>query len=248
MIRFVAVAAGSAILLAGPPPAVAAEVLTAEQKRQVEQIVRDYLLANPEIILESVRTYQAKQEAAEEAETQAILVAQRQAIERDPMTPIAGNPKGDVTIVEFFDYNCGYCKRMVPAMQELLATDKNVRYVFKELPILSPASHTAAKAALAAWMLSPQSYLPVHVALMSSRGVLSEEKIFAAIEQAGLDVAKVRAKMTDPAVEGALQANADLARLLNIRGTPAIIVGNQLVAGAVELSKLKDLVAQARAG
>ena len=253
----VGLATAAAVMLAGvaggsargeQPGTAATNALSGEQRRDVENLIRDYLLNNPEVILESVRAYQAKREVQAEQSARAALAANRGQLDGDPMTPQAGNPKGDVTIVEFFDYNCGYCKRMIPALQELLATDKQVRYVFKEYPILRPDSETAARAALAVWKLAPDKYLPFHVALMSGRGELSEERIFKAAEPLGIDRAKLRATMDDPAVRDALRRNHELAQILNINGTPAFIVGDQLQPGAVDVAGLREMIAKARSG
>ncbi len=253
----VGLAAAAAVMLAviaggaahGEQPGdAAAKALSDEQRRDVETLIREYLLKNPEVILESVRAYQEKREVQAEQGARAALVANRGQLNDDAMAPQAGNPKGDVTIVEFFDYNCGYCKRMIPALQEILATDKQVRYVFKEYPILRPDSETAARAALAVWKLAPDKYLPFHVALMGGRGELSEERIFKAAEPLGIDRAKLKATMDDPAISEALRRNHQLGQILNINGTPAFIVGDQMQPGAVDVATLREMIAKARSG
>jgi len=153
-----------------------------------------------------------------------------------------------VTIVEFFDYQCPYCKRVFPAVQTLLKTDGNIRYVFKEFPILGPQSVVAARAALAAWKLDRDRYVPFHTALMQSRGRLSERKILDVAAEIGLDVERLRAAMADPGIDKVLARNAELARALDINGTPAFVIGEKVVPGAVDLETLTALVSQARGG
>jgi protein-disulfide isomerase len=243
---FLAAALASAVVVAGS--GAAAGALSGPQRQEVQELIRGYLMENPEVILESVRQYQAKQEAKAQAEAKAALVANRSQLESDADTPFAGNAKGDVTIVEFFDYNCGYCKQMIPTIQELLATDKNIRYVFKELPILRADSVTAAKAALAVWKIAPEKYFAYHVALMGGRGELSEDRLFRAAENLGIDTAKLKAAMVEPQIDQTIRRNRDISRLLGINGTPAFIVGDQLLPGAVDIATLREAIAKKRAG
>lgn len=237
-----------ALLVTSAQPVRAAEPLSGEQSVIIEKLVRDYILNNPEIIIESLRGYEEKHRQASEKEAQQAIATKRDALERDPTSPVAGNPKGNVTIIQFFDYRCGYCKKVVPAIQELLKTDKDVRFVFKEFPILGPESVTASHAALAAWKIAPDRYLPFHLALMESRGEMSEARVLEAAKKVGLDTDKLKAAMTDPAIATTLDRNMDLAKTLQINGTPAFIIGGQLVPGAVDLATLRDMVATARAG
>lgn len=233
--------------LAGPRPLHAAD-LSAEQRAQIESIVRQYLIQNPETIVEALQAYEERQSAVSEQASAAAIVQARQDLERDPDAPVAGNPKGNTTVVEFFDYRCGYCKRMVPTIRSLLKDDGDVRYVFRELPILGPESVTAAKAALAVAKITPEKYFPYHVALMENRGALSEARVFELAEAQGIEPARLRTAMGDPAIAAHLQRTAELARKINISGTPAFIVGGRLVPGAVDLDSLKELIKAARAG
>jgi protein-disulfide isomerase len=225
--------------------AVAAE-MTSGEKQRFEALVRQYILDHPEVVVESLQAYQARQRAAENQAAQATLAALKDHIENDPAAPVAGNPEGDVTIVEFFDYRCGYCKRVLPSIRELMKTDGNVRYVFKEFPVLGPDSVTASRAALAVWKLQPDKYFPFHTALLESRGSLTEQRIMQIAEQVGLDPARVREGMDDPGIEKTLQANFDLGRQLKINGTPAFIIGGKLVPGAIDLATMKQLLEAAR--
>jgi protein-disulfide isomerase len=224
-------------------PAVAADpALTPAQQKAVEEIVRKVLNDNPEIVLQAIQAYKAREEAAEEARIQQTLGEKRAELTQDPDTPEAGNPKGDVTIVEFFDYQCGYCKRVVPMLQEALKEDPNLRLVLKEYPVLGPQSLVAARAAQAAWKLDKAKYMPFHTAMMNAKGQLSDDKIFSLAGEAGLDVAKLKKAMDDPAVEAALLRNRELGQELGINGTPTFVIGKILIPGALPKEILKDAV------
>lgn len=231
----------------GLSPAEAAEGLAA-QRTEIEKIVRDYLLSNPETIVEALQAYEARQNAVAEKAASAAIGPVRQELERDPAAPVAGNPKGGTTIVEFFDYRCTYCKRMLPTIQSLLKSDGDIRYVFRELPILGPESVTASKAALAMWKLAPEKYFPFHVALMESRGALTEARVFELAQAQGIEPQRLRTAMADSVIEDHLRRTAELARKLGVNGTPALVIGNRLVPGAIELDSLKELITAARAG
>jgi protein-disulfide isomerase len=246
MITTILLALGAVLVSTISAPA--AEPLSAEQTRAIEQLVRDYILKNPETIVESLRGYEEKHRQAADEQAEKAIAANRDALVGDPTSPVAGNPNGNVTIVEFFDYRCGYCKKVVPSVQELLKTDKNVRLVFKEFPILGPDSVTASRAALATWKIAPDKYLALHLALMESRGEMNEARVLETAKKVGVDTDKLKAAMTDPAIKATLDRNLDLARTLHVNGTPAFIIGSQLVPGAVDLATLREMVATARAG
>jgi protein-disulfide isomerase len=220
--------------------------MTSGEKQRFDALIRQFILDHPEVVVESLQAYQARQRAAEHQEAQATLSALKDQIENDSAAPVAGNPQGDVTIVEFFDYRCGYCKRVLPSIQKLMETDGNVRYVFKEFPVLGPESVTAARAALAVWKLQPDKYFPFHTALLESRGSLTEQRIMQIAKQVGLDPARVRDGMKDPGIEETIQANYALGRQLKINGTPAFIIGGELVPGAIDLATMKQLLEAAR--
>jgi protein-disulfide isomerase len=228
-------------------PALAAEPFSDAQKQAVESLIRDYIMNHPEVMLESLQAYDARQRDAREEAAQKAVGDNRDALERDASNPVGGNPKGDVTIVEFFDYRCGYCKKVVPSIQELIKTDRNIRVVFKEFPILGPDSVTAARAALAAWKIAPEKYLPLHVALMEARGEISEARVLETAKKVGIDPEKLKAAMNDPKIQSQLEQNASLAQALQISGTPAFVVGGRVVPGAVDLATLREMVKEARA-
>jgi len=231
-----------------PAASQADEGFSDAQKQQLEKMMEQYILEHPEVLLEAVRRHQEKREAAEKERAQGAVAAHMQQLLSDPTSPVAGNPKGDVTIVEFFDYRCGYCKRVHPTIEKVLTEDKNIRLVLKEFPILGPQSLSAARAALAVWNTAPEKYVAFHNALMTSRGEFTEAKIVATAEKAGIDPEALKTAMNDKKIDDALGRNFQLAEALNINGTPAFVVGNQLVPGAVDYGTLKKLVEEARGG
>jgi len=224
--------------------AASAQQFTPEQKQEIELILRDYLLENPEVLRDALTILQERESAAEQ-ERQRLAVSQRlEELHESPNSPSMGNLQGDVTVVEFFDYQCGYCKSIADHVFDIVEADSNVKVVLKEIPILGPASTTAARAALAA--REQGKYIELHSALMSHRGQLSERTIFGIAEDLGLDVDRLRADMDAPAVTDEINANLELAQAIGVRGTPAFVVGDVVVPGAVPLESLIDLVNAAR--
>ena len=229
-------------------PGPAQSPVSAAQRAEMEKIIREYLLANPEIVIEAIQIYREREEKAQQLRAQAALAHSKELLINDPDSPVGGNPKGDVTIVEFFDYRCGYCKRILPTLQEVLNTDKNVRVVFKEFPILGPLSVFASQAALAAHKLDPKKYEAFHNAMMATPGGLSEKRVLRLAKEQGYDPTAIRKEMEAPDIQERIRKNHLLAETLNIRGTPAFVIGNELVPGAVDLDQLRQLIAQARSG
>lgn len=216
-----------------------------EQKQAIETIVREYLMNNPDVIIDVLQVAQEKLKADSRDKATAALATRKKEVFDDPTAPVAGNPKGDVTLVEFFDYRCPYCKQVVPAIDALLAEDKQLRFVYKEFPVLGPESVTAAKAALAS--RKQGKYDAFHRALMNLKGQMNEEAVFKVAASVGLDVERLKRDMADPEIDRMLKANAKLADELDIRGTPAFVVGDEIVPGAVSVSALRQLVQAARA-
>lgn len=211
---------------------------------RIESIVRDYLMREPEIIYEALQELQRRQnEAAAERQRQAV-VANRDELHHDPAAPVGGNPDGDVTLVEFFDYRCMYCRRVVSSMQALLEDDDELRVVFKELPVLGEESVRAARAALAS--REQGEYVPFHFALMRADD-LSEGAILELAADLGLDPQQLREDMRGPKVEAAIQANYSLANKLGIEGTPAFVIGDQVIPGAIDQARMRQLIEEARA-
>tara|TARA_B100000749_G_C18420307_1_gene463162 strand:+ start:689 stop:1462 length:774 start_codon:yes stop_codon:yes gene_type:complete len=222
------------------------EKLTTETVGEIERIIHDYLMEHPEVIIESVQKLREKQEAMEMEEGTQNLRAFRDQLENDPLTPIAGNPDGDITIIEFFDYRCGYCKSTLATLLQLLTEDSRVKLVFKEFPILSEESETAARAALAAEMQG--QYFTFHNALMGTRLSLTKENILEIAEKYGLDVDRLAIDMESPEVVSQVEANKKLASSLNIRGTPTFVIGEDIVPGAIDIETFREIIRKIRDG
>ena len=233
------------VLMAGVAAESRAQTPPGPDRDAIEAIVRDYLIENPEIIEEAMGLLRTKRQAEVRARAQAAIRENGEALRAHPMSPVSGNADGDVTLVEFFDYQCGYCKRALGTMEALLETDADVRVVWKELPILGPVSRIAARAAMAADRQG--RYLPFHLALMRA-SELTEEKVFEIARETGLDIERLLRDMEDPAIDAYLEETRALAQELGIGGTPAFVVGDTLVPGVIDTARMKDLVAAARAG
>ncbi len=216
---------------------------TETQTKAIEKIVRNYLLKNPSIIREAMQALEIK-EAKEKAELAASnLKRLKNDIFADPNSPTSGNEKAEVSIVAFFDYNCGYCKSSLPMLNELLAKDPSIRIVYKEFPILSQSSQLGAKAALAAQIQG--KYLEFHNALVVAEEI-SGESIKTIADQLGLDYEKLQTDMNDEKTNEYIKNNYKLAADLSIQGTPAYIVGTQIIPGAVDINTLTNIVEQER--
>ncbi len=216
------------------------------ERRKIESVIRDFILKNPEIVIEAIRGLQARDKRDAQARSKANLVKFRGEIFNNPATPVGGNVKGDVTIVEFFDYRCGFCKQVFPVVMEVLNADKNIRYVYKEFPILGSESIAASKAALAAWLTDKGKYEPFHRALMVTKGALPEQRVMKIAAKTGYDVKALKKTMADPRIDEMIEKNYALARALGINGTPAFVIGDKIVRGAIDLATFKKLISQAR--
>jgi protein-disulfide isomerase len=223
-----------------------AQTFSQEQAKAIEEMVRAYILKNPEIIREAVEALQAKEQLSADERRMATAAQLKDQLLNDPAAPVLGNPAGDVTLVEFFDYRCPYCKKASPVVDQLLKEDGKIRRVMKEFPILGPESVFAARAALAARM--QDRYEALHKALIGAKGALDQDMVFRLAKEAGVDVARMKRDMNAPEVEDALRRNRELAAALEITGTPAFIIGNDFVPGAAELETFRTLVARARKG
>ena len=211
-----------------------------------EQRVRDFLLEHPEVIMEAVQLLQERQRAAEAENLKRTIAARRDEIFNDPSAPVGGNPSGDVTVVEFFDYNCPYCRRVAPTLAEVEEADASLRIVYKEFPILGPGSRFAARAALAAQKQG--TYPAFHTALMRAQEQLDENEVITIAQAVGLDAARLQQDMQDPAIEDAIARNLELAEALGITGTPSFVIGDRIVPGAIDRRTLERLIAGARQG
>lgn len=228
-----------------PAAAQAQTPATHEARRAIEQIVRDYILANPEIIMEAVARLREKKQIAEEDADRQILAAVRDEIANDPNSYVGGNPAGDVTVVEFFDYRCGVCKQFHPIVAELVQSDTRIRRVYKEWPILGPDSVVASRAAIAS--RKQGKYLAFHVAMMESRAPLDEARILQIAASVGLDTGRLRKDMASSEVEQVIARNYALAEKLKLNGTPSFLIGDKILRGGRDLDSLRALVAEARA-
>jgi protein-disulfide isomerase len=230
-------AAAAATAVAGaatpaPAPAPVPKDFTGDQRKEIEKIVKNYLITNPEIFLEAQTALEAKMEK-EQAEKLKVAIAENaKEIYRDPQADVAGNANGDITVVEFFDYNCGYCKRGLHDVIKLVETDSNVRVVFKELPILSKGSEEASRVAIAAGKQG--KYWDVHKAMLEAKGVMNETNALAIATKLGLDIDKLKKDMASPEVEAEIKKSEALAKKMGVNGTPHFLVGDRAIPGAPE--------------
>ena len=213
------------------------------QKKQVETLIRDYILKNPEIVQEAMVELDRRQKDAENQARLKITADKTSPLYASSNHVVIGNPNGDVTLVEFFDYNCGYCKKGLVDVQKLVGEDKNLRVILKDLPILSPGSVEASKVALALKsQITPAKFWDFHVKLMATRGVVGEAQALAAARDVGADIDRLSKDMRKPELVTAIDESRGLAETLNINGTPSYVLGTELVVGAVGYDELKGRV------
>lgn len=243
-ITFRAVAFVFAMLLL-PATALAEDSFNDKQRAEIGQVVRQYLLDNPEILLEVSKELEVRQKAEEDKKREGALAANADAVFKSPHDLVAGNPKGDVTMVEFFDYNCGWCKKGLPEVMSLIENDKNLRLVMKEFPIFGGDSDYAAQAALAS--NAQGKYWEFHVALLSHEGKLTRETIDEIATAQGLDLDKLKSDMQSPKIAEIIAANQKLAQDLNITGTPAFIIDRTVVPGYLPVDGLMAAINEVRA-
>ncbi len=217
---------------------------TTATEEAIEETVRTLLREHPEIVGDALQAIMEKRHLAEEERRQLNLKAKARELNEDPGSVVGGNPTGDVFMVEFFDYNCPYCKRSHESVSAMVAEDGQIRFVYKEYPILGESSVIAAQAALAA--RAQGQYITFHNALMTHKGRLNKVAVMAVAEATGLDVARLKRDMTDPGIAAILSRNRALAKALEITGTPAYVIDDRLVPGAVDAASLKALVAEVR--
>jgi protein-disulfide isomerase len=217
---------------------------TAEQRQEIVGIVRAALRSDPSILRDAITALQDEDGLKQEAVARAAIARAGDALAKTPGDPVAGNPNGDVTVVEFYDLRCPYCRRMLPVDAELLADDGKVRLVYKDIPILGPASLLGAKAVLAAQRQG--GYQKLHDAIMRGTPTITEASLHEAADAVGLDWSRLQHDMADPAIRARIDANLELARSLGVDGTPAYVVGRKMLPGAVDLPALRDAVAATR--
>jgi protein-disulfide isomerase len=239
--------AAAAIALAGPA---GAESFSAPQRGEIEQIVKEYLVSHPEILQDAMAELEKRQQAAEAEKSKVTIKSNSQEIFNSARQVTIGNPDGDVTLVEFFDYNCGYCKRALSDLLGVMKSDSKLRVVLKEFPVLGPGSVEAAQVAVAVRMQDKtgKKYLEFHQKLLGGRGQADKARALAAAKDAGIDMARLEKDMASDEVKATINENLKLAETLGLNGTPSYVVGSEVVVGAVGLESLQQKVNTARCG
>ena len=227
-----------------------AQTFSDGQRGEIETIVKNYLIAHPEVLEEAMNELNKRQAADEAAKHEASITENSQAIFNSPRNVTLGNKSGDVTFVEFFDYNCGYCKRAMADMLDLMKDDPKLKVVLKEFPVLSEGSVEAAKVAVAVRMQDPggKKYLDFHQKLLGGRGPADKARAMAAAKDAGLDTARIEKDLANPEIKATIAENFKLAEDMGMNGTPSYVIGKQVVIGAVGLEGLKEKIGLARCG
>jgi protein-disulfide isomerase len=241
-----------AVFIALPAAApVRAQSFTADQRGEIERIVKEYLLSHPELLQEVMSELEKRQAVAEAEKHRDAVKQYSEAIFSSPRQVTLGNTQGDVTVVEFFDYNCGYCKRAMSDMLDLMKNDAKLKFVLKEFPVLGEGSMQAAQVAAAVRMQDKsggKKYLEFHQKLLTGRGPADKARALAVAKEIGLDVARIEKDMAGDEVKAQLEESFKLAEALGLNGTPSYVVGNDVVVGAVGLNTLKEKINAARCG
>jgi protein-disulfide isomerase len=214
--------------------------LTPEQRKEIEAIIKDYLVQNPEVLMEAQNALEAKMEKLQAERMQVAIKENAKELFQSTTAPVAGNPKGDVTLIEFFDYNCGYCKKAFPDVVQFLEKDKQLKMLFKEFPILSKGSEEASKVALAARLQG--KYWEFHRAMFESPGQANEAQALKVAEKLGLDMARLKKDMASAEVKREIDETHKLAQKMGIQGTPHFLIGEHVIPGAPE--NLSELLAK----
>jgi protein-disulfide isomerase len=249
--RFSVLRTAAAALLLGASaltPASAQNAPFSEQQKQaIGEVVRDYLLKNPEILQEVMAELEKRQAEAQRVAQTGAIRESRQALINSPQAIVAGNPSGDLTMVEFFDYNCGYCKRALSDVQTLVKSDPKLRVVLKDFPVLGPDSVEASRVALAVKnQFQGQKLFDYHVKVMESRGRVNGERAIAVAKEMGADMGRLQKDMDTAEVKMALATNVELGDKLGLTGTPAFIIGDEVIPGAVGIEPLKQVIGNVR--
>jgi protein-disulfide isomerase len=239
-----------ALALCAAPPAASAQSFSDSQRGDIETIIKNYLVAHPEVVEDAMTELSKRQAAAETEKHQETIAKNADTIFNSPRGVTIGNKDGDVTFVEFFDYNCGYCKRAMADMLDLMKTDPKLKVVLKEFPVLGPGSVEAAQVAVAARMQDPagKKYLDFHQKLLGGRGQADKARAMAAAKDAGYDMARLEKDLASPEVRATIEENFKLAEDMGMNGTPSYVIGKEIVVGAVGLDGLKEKIGLARCG
>ena len=227
-----------------------AQSISDAQRGEIEKIIREYLIKHPEVLQDAMNELEKRQSAAEAAKHQATIKDHAEQLFNSKRHVVVGNPQGDVTFVEFFDYNCGYCKRAMVDMFDLMKADPKLKVVLKEFPVLGPSSIEAAKVAVAVRMQdrTGKKYLDFHQKLLSGRGQVDKAQAMAAAKEVGLDMARLERDLGSDEISRSLEESFKLAEKLGLNGTPSYVIGDNVVVGAVGLAALKEKINTARCG
>ncbi len=225
-------------------PAPAAQTFSGDQRREIEDIIKTYLVAHPEVLQVAMDALDKQQKQADADKARATIKKENATIFDSPHQVVLGNPKGNETVVEFFDYNCAFCKRALPDMLTLLKTDPNLKFVLKEFPVLGPGSVEAAHVAVAARMQDPtgKKYIEFHQKLLGGRGPADKARALAVAKEVGFDMTRLEKDMDSDEVKATIDENMKLADALSVSGTPTYVVGDEVVVGAVGLDELKQKI------
>lgn len=239
-----------ALALFGLAVPASADSFSDSQRTDIEAIIRNYLVSHPEVLEEAMAELGKRQTAAETQKHEASIAQNAAAIFNSPRQVVLGNKDGDVTFVEFFDYNCGYCKRAMGDMLALMKSDPKLKVVLKEFPVLSQGSVEAAQVAVAVRMQDPsgKKYLDFHQKLLGGRGAADKARALQAAKEAGLDTARIEKDISSPEVRATIEENFKLAEAMGMNGTPSYVIGKQIVVGAVGLEGLREKIGIARCG
>ena len=225
---------------------VLAQSLNTEQKNQIKTLIENYLLENPQVIVDAFRKFHKRSQANKTKNESKLIHQYRESLINNPADPSIGSPVSDLTIVEFFDYRCGYCRKSLEAINTILNEDQKIKVVFKELPILSEQSEMAARAALAVNKISKNRYFLFHTKLMQNRGSLKINDIYQIAKDINISVNSLKSEINSPWITRAIKQNQVLAENLGIRGTHAFAIGDKIVPGAVSSNTMKNFIKQAR--
>jgi protein-disulfide isomerase len=233
----------TAVLVASSTAA-PAQTFSPDQQKQIESIVKQYLIAHPEVIQEVMTALDKQQKDAEAQQARATIKANNATLFNSPHQVVLGNPQGKVEMVEFFDYNCGFCKHALPDMLKLLDTDHDIKFVLREFPVLGEGSVEAARVAVAARMQDPTGakYIQFHQKLLGGRGAADKARALAVAKEVGFDMARIQRDMASDEVKTTIDEDMKLADALGVNGTPSYVVGDELVVGAVGFDELKKKI------
>jgi len=243
-IRLAVIIAAAAALASPSVTPARAQSFSAEQREEIGKIVKDYLVAHPEVLQDAMAELEKHQQAEENEKHRAAVIANKATLFSSPRQVVLGNPQGNVTMVEFFDYNCGFCKRAMSDMLDLIKTDGNLKFVLKEFPVLGEGSVEAAHVAVAARMQDPtgKKYLEFHQKLLGGRGAADKARALAVAKEVGFDMARIEKDMNGDEVKKTIEENLKLADAIGVNGTPSYVVGEEVVVGAVGIDALREKI------